>query len=130
MKWLLHNICMVILLMVTSGCMSTAQRFHECNTNDWACCVSPIREPHYIYPGTQTDLRCLAIPIWTSGDALYDGFSMILYPLFLVDLPLSIVTDTLFFPYDVYEVTWGGKTRYRKDIRENGNPNFRHVQEP
>lgn len=45
----------------------------QIDPNDCPDGVSPIREPRYIYPGTQSDLRNLAIPFWSSGDALYDG---------------------------------------------------------
>jgi hypothetical protein len=95
------------------------QRFHTCDPNNWAECVSPIREPHYVYPGTQCDLRGLAIPCWTSGDPLYDAATIMGYPLLLLDLPLSLVADTVFLPYDIFMVTAGGKTRYRKDIRQS-----------
>ena len=101
--------------------MSLDNRFHTCNTNNWACCISPIRVPHYVYPGTQTDLRCLAIPVWTSGDALYEGMTCMFYPVPLVDLPLSFVMDTIFLPFDIYMITAGGKTRYRKDIRQGSH---------
>ena len=108
--------------IVCTGCTSMHHRFHTCNTNDWACCVSPIRVPHYIYPGTQSDLRDLATPFSTSGDALYDGMTCMFYPFFLIDLPFSFIADTVFLPYDTYMVTVGGKTRYRKDIRPSGQP--------
>jgi uncharacterized protein YceK len=97
-------------------------RFHTCKTNDWACCVSPIRVSHYVYPGTQSDLRDLAIPFWSSGDALYDGMTCMFYPVPLIDLPLSFVADTIFLPYDIYMITAGGRTRYRKDIRKTDHP--------
>lgn len=113
-------ISMLLAVFILSGCASMRNRFHTCNTK--ACCVSPIRMPHYVYPGTQSEMRNLAIPFWSSGDALYDGITCMFYPVFLVDLPLSFVADTLFLPYDIYMITAGGKTRYRKDIRRSGQP--------
>ena len=110
-----------------SGCASMQSRFHNCDPNDLSCCVTPIRVPHYVYPGTQLDSRQLAIPFWSSGDALYDGMTCMFYPVPLIDLPLSFVADTLFLPYDIYMVTIGGKSRYRKDIRssvEQGGPGY------
>jgi len=121
------QIASMLGILSVSGCASMTQRFHTCPPDDWACCVSPIREPHYVYPGTQVDLRCLAIPFWTSGDALYDGMTMMFYPVPLIDLPLSFVADTVFLPYDIYMVTIGGKTRYRKDIRQTGQQHGRQI---
>ena len=102
-----------------AGCASMSHRFHTCDPADPHCCLSPIREPHYVYPGTQSDLRGLAVPFWTSGDALYDGMTLMFYPFVLIDLPFSFVADTLFLPYDAYKVTLGGKTRYR-ELKTNG----------
>jgi uncharacterized protein YceK len=114
MKALAYTRASILLAAITySGCTSMSNRFHTCETNDVACCVSPIRVAHYIYPGTQSDLRSLAIPVWSSGDACYDGVTRTYYPLVLIDLPFSLVADTVFFPYDAYMVTLGGKTRYR-----------------
>lgn len=110
----------LLTALTLTGCASLQNRFHKYDPNDWADGVSPIREPRYIYPGTQSDLRNLAIPFWSSGDALYDGMVCMFYPVPLIDLPLSIVADTVFLPYDIYMVTIGGKTRYRKDIRTSG----------
>mgnify|MGYP003598034347 CR=1 FL=1 len=106
-------------------------RFHTCDPNNLACCVAPIRVPHYVYPGTQLDSRQLAIPFWSSGDALYDGMTCMFYPVPLIDLPLSFVADTLFLPYDIYMVTIGGKTRYRKDINTSDQQSVAgHPPEP
>lgn len=110
----------VAALTTLTGCASMQSRFHTCDPADWACCVSPIRVPHYVYPGTQVDGRQLAIPFWSSGDALYDGMTCMFYPVPLIDLPLSFAADTVFLPYDIYMVTIGGQTRYRKDSRPGG----------
>lgn len=112
-KWI-HAIGVFLAVGFLAGCASMSHRFHTCDPADPYCCLSPIREPHYVYPGTQSDLRGLAIPFWTSGDALYDGMTLMFYPFVLIDLPFSFVADTLFLPYDAYKVTLGGKTRYRE----------------
>lgn len=115
------RIIMVIMAaMALAGCASMGNRFHKYDPNNWADGVSPIREPRYIFPGTQSDLRKLAIPFWSSNDALYDGFTIIFYPVFLIDLPFSFVADVVFIPYDAAMLTVGGRTRYREDIRKNG----------
>ena len=100
------------LAVLSTGCMSSYNRFHACDM-DQSCCASPIRVPQYVYSGTQSDLRSVAIPFWTSGDAQYDGMTLMFYPIPLIDLPFSFIADTLFVPYDLYMVTLGGKTRYR-----------------
>ncbi len=123
------QIMMIVSGLTLAGCASLSQRFHTCDPTDWACCVSPIRQPRYVYPGTQVDLRGLAIPFWSSGDALYDGMTCIFYPIPLIDLPLSFVADTVFLPYDIYMVTRGGKARYREDIRKAPEPMVPGVSE-
>jgi hypothetical protein len=51
--------------------------------------------------------------------------TMMFYPIPLIDLPLSLVADTVFLPYDLCMVTLGGKTRYREDVRKTGQPAVR-----
>ena len=103
---------LTLAALTLTGCASMQCRFNASAADD-----SPIRTPHYVYPGTQMDARALAIPFWSSGDALYDGMVCMFYPAPLIDLPLSIVADTVFLPYDIFMVTIGGKTRYAKEIR-------------
>lgn len=73
--------------------------------------------PRYVYAGMQSDFEdvLVALPGMTSGNALYDGFNKVFFFVPLLDLPLSVVADTLFLPYDVYKVTIGGQTRYGQD---------------
>ncbi len=108
----LYLMTMVMILISFTGCTSLVNRFHTCNPQKKSCCVYPVRVPHYVYPGTESDLRSLAIPLAPTGNALYDSMSCMFYPIPLIDLPLSILADTLFLPYDVYMITFGGKNRY------------------
>ena len=66
-----------------------------------------------MYPGTEIDLRGLVAPLdaMAQKDALYSGFSIMLWPYWLIDLPFSLAVDTICLPYDVYKVTIGGKDR-------------------
>lgn len=56
---------------------------------------------HYkIYPGTQTDFKC--IEIWTNkGRGMFEP-EPVFVALFVVDVPISLVTDTLILPADLY----------------------------
>jgi uncharacterized protein YceK len=80
------------------------------------------KAPRYVFAGTQANAQDLAIllPGNTSGDALYDGLTRMFFFIPLIDLPLCVVADTMFLPYDIYKVTLGGKTRYNdEDGTEN-----------
>jgi uncharacterized protein YceK len=99
-------------VLVFSGCATGYLHFGGPEAQERTAKMG--KAPRYVYAGTQVNAQDLAIllPGNTSGDALYDGFTCMFFFVPLIDLPLCLVADTIFLPYDVYKVTLGGKTRY------------------
>ena len=77
-------------------------------------------EPHYVYPGTQVNLTLIRLA--TSGPWNEDRhWALFFLPMALIDVPLSLVLDTLLLPYDSFMVTFGGRTRYGQVQSEMDN---------
>lgn len=98
-----------ILAMLTAGCASLIVH----------CSEPPAGElrPKYVYSGAQVSAQEIgrATDYMNSPRYGYDAFDP-LWPfawlLLVADFPLTVVTDTLFLPYDAYRVTFGGRDRY------------------
>jgi len=70
----------------------------------------------YVYPGAAWDCEVLGQIVCqkhTGGAVMMPPviFDVIAGVLFLCDLPLSFVADTICLPYDCYMVTFGGYER-------------------
>ena len=123
MKTISILILMIVGLTFLSGCATSQLHFGGPEARKRTSKMGDA--PRYVYAGTQANAQDLSIliPGNTSGDALYDGLTCLLFFVPLIDLPLCMVADTLFLPYDVYMVTAGGQTRYDN---EDGPANKEH----
>jgi len=105
-------------LLLAPGCATVGVRVKACEPEPW---TFPPGSPRYVYPAVAADVRYLLKPFGKDGlggcaAAVPEGVLLIgiwapFAPFMIVDLPISFATDTLFLPYDLYMVTWGGKTR-------------------
>lgn len=78
----------------------------------------------YVYPAVEGDVSVLLYPWWEKIEhQTLEGVAIwpFVAPFMLVDLPISVATDTLLLPYDLYMVTVGGKAR-RKEARKPPQP--------
>lgn len=91
-------ISVLFLLMYVTGCASTVCVLSRCNTID-------AKVPPY-YPATACDAAVAYSCLFKNSPSgpSFDIWSgkFIWLPFALVDMPVSLVTDTVFLPYDVY----------------------------
>ena len=122
MKKIIINILIVVLLMKLSGCATILFR-QECLSNDgfgeWA----------KIYPATLFNCGFIYI-CCTEGAPMFGGNMYLLSPPFIlantIDLPISITSDTLFLPLDVYRWNCPKKP---DEIQKQQNQEQEHEQE-
>ena len=69
--------------------------------------VDPPKDGNRVYAGTRLDLKDIALDC--ECDPIGAVAHLILWPVFVVDLPLSMVTDTLFLPYTLASSRQTGK---------------------
>lgn len=106
-KWLLISICLIGVLNI-SGCatMSTLEVANGKESCYELCGTTP-----YLYGGSLNALRKLTLTCNISGERGlgYIVTYPIMFPLYALDVPLSIVADTILSPYTFYQqVTVGG----------------------
>lgn len=91
-KYVIVATCCMVLL--TSGCATTLVRTGLVNDPSGPVKRGPDLPP--VYPSTVIDCLFMA-DVVVEGEAIYFAF----LPLALIDLPVSILTDTLFLPIDL-----------------------------
>lgn len=89
------HILLGLLLILCDGCMSIATHYQRSINPEAPCPDAEVATS--VYPGTLTDAVFVAAPLSPECPLVV----MLLSPLFLVDLPLSLVADTLFLPFDI-----------------------------
>lgn len=105
---------LVILCVCVSGCGTTISQYIGHQEGGKIICESReeyeretygIGQPN-VYSGVTFDTRLLLIPFICEGrgegDMIYRLFYPVVAPVLVIDLPLSLATDTVILPYTVY----------------------------
>ncbi len=90
MKKVFLSASVCILIMLSYGCMSVSYHIDQSDRDN-------------VYIGTKSVVAFFRYPFIDEDekDRLSDVFWPWAFPFFLVDLPLSAVSDTLLYPYDL-----------------------------
>ena len=83
----------LMLGTLSVGCMSISERSDQRFT----------KEPPPVYPGVSFDLSTIGCSF--SSDPTTAGFCQLALIPCILDLPFSLILDTLLFPFDLYKRT-------------------------
>ena len=121
MKKIIINILIAIFLINLLGCATATTRL-ENNSRDTK-----------IYPATYSDGEVIYQVFTPKGihfmmDEYFDGWSRIPILLFsTIDLPISITSDTLFLPWDVYR--WNFPKKPIESIKKQNQEKLKTEQQ-
>ena len=96
------------LLSLLGGCASV-ERFNTDNEESMVY--------RGVYPATQMDLSVLAAAANDNGTSILSGLPLMMAPFAIIDIPFSLITDTIMLPYDAYKrYTYAPYINYWEDV--------------
>ena len=107
MKRIMQNTALLALfLQLLSGCATVIVRdYPSCKANG----------PTSVYPATVFDGCCIVTGGGNLEGKIHPAGYLLLSPFWLLDLPLSLVADTVLFPCDLYR---SSKKQQKNDLIE------------
>lgn len=81
----MKKIILILLIIFTTGCSTYEMRGEQSKYG-------------YVFPATRTDIKIISSDMRTG---IFSDNSFAIKTLFVLDIPFSLITDIIIFPYDI-----------------------------